>query len=1261
MSPKHSPYDLSVIDQLNKEHPSLAINPYKGLPYYGPNNTILFNGLRRVSGRVYYEGKELGLPAYINARLGQIAQQTDPSMREKAYGTFQQEARALALSMPSINSLRGRVGRYAKAHSVIDISRARKWDEIRGSGKLLGKEDYSEFIQEVASRGGSVAGVGDKIAEGVYGSRNIMKTYFGLGTQEEVRNYATLLDFLPIGRAGGPGEGVSAEVSRTVQGIQIGKGVAAEMLTNAIPSSAGFIPRQNIFNEAHNTSMVVMGEFSSHPSLAGGSFAVRPGSFAGFYTYETKNIAFNPNDLPKGFMDKLVHGSWLSGTDVTTLRAINLEKDADFQALLDQGYTEAEALKQLKNFRPQDQNIVRSVVKEGKQYRLFYGEQKAIEPGRKLSVGLQKGLAAYSPDVLAMANPSSDIVVPWLTKKEVGRQMIPLYEGAALWLMDPKFVTAKERLTNAQRIAEVLNAENIAQGRKSMVRAVGGTVIGQGRFAITPGHVRRVADLLPGDRRAAILNILEGKGEGVQIPMYARVIQQQEHYRTGSFFKAGIQDIAGLGNTGQPLQQRLLAKKIGESPIGNEIRDVIDYIEGRAPIQGETIPPEALKAATSVEMHGDIRGGAGNPLFDPSLPGNRSKRWIADLGGDYEFKVGTKNVKLSQLPVFSLETSRIQAMPGGTIWGNEFERAKINLFRAIATSDQASKGSAIQLAGQGYVDVIGQFAGGKNRVINEEVLKARLSAVRGPMAFLNESQEEIIRKRISRQLFKAGRPQEAVAALKQTGFIAADLRMATTILKQELGRNVGAREAMQIIREGHVVQGGRPPMAPRGYGAGQLVLFDPVLRRHGTFGSKARVAISTGLGSNIHGDLDDDPFNVITEFGGGSDVQAELKNNLKMRQGDYQKARLAAIEKITPTMSPEAYAKAAVGNPMEDVAMALALKGQNTGIAQNAALRVLEGTIARGNIQPGSKYTRDYANKLMTVMSTLGEESISSKNIQGRLDPPDLFNILSDGAVGERAAKLSKVLDPTWLTPFGAEARKTDIARDIIEAYDFTRNSVVRDLQRVNYPGRTTSDVFNALRPDPSKIVPGGISDLFDEAGIIKGVRGVAASNKNYVDAAKEAGPNIGGAVREAVGSYVSGLRQGRGWTSLAIGGAVLAGIGLSMRKPGNITVVSNAQRSGESREDSGRYTKINEPEPVVASRTSHSVRLMPEKSYNVRVKIKEAQRGHNSRFVDLADAMSNRYKRPARANINIRDDSSEQDYAKIFRDEYHRQLRLGS
>jgi hypothetical protein len=193
------------------------------------------------------------------------------------------------------------------------------------------------------------------------------------------------------------------------------------------------------------------------------------------------------------------------------------------------------------------------------------------------------------------------------------------------------------------------------------------------------------------------------------------------------------------------------------------------------------------------------------------------------------------------------------------------------------------------------------------------------------------------------------------------------------------------------------------------------------------------------------------------------------------------------------------------------------------------------------------------------------------------------------------------------------------------------------------YKARSVQDIDRALNiTTPAE---GTIMKDMAGSGALRVAKSIGTSNRILKDAAGK--KSIGGMAQEAFGNFTKGLREGRGWTSIAAGAVILAGVGLGMKKPGNIIV--QAQES--SNEASA---------PVVQPRRQSTSRVVTQGQFDVRIKVRDAQKVDRSKFVDLGQVISGKYKSPSKVQVNLKDDTDDINYKRIFDDAYRRAMVQG-
>jgi hypothetical protein len=148
---------------------------------------------------------------------------------------------------------------------------------------------------------------------------------------------------------------------------------------------------------------------------------------------------------------------------------------------------------------------------------------------------------------------------------------------------------------------------------------------------------------------------------------------------------------------------------------------------------------------------------------------------------------------------------------------------------------------------------------------------------------------------------------------------------------------------------------------------------------------------------------------------------------------------------------------------------------------------------------------------------------------------------------------------------------------------------------------------------------------------------------------------------KEAGVNFLEGLSKGRGWGTVAIGAAALAGFGLAMRKPGNITVIADGNRGPVMAPPGTPPARESRVPAIIASR--HRIRLpvMTDRQYQVKINMRDVRKQEKGLFASLADMVSSKYNPPAsKSQVNFKDDSSDTNYEKIFAHEYRKQMGTG-
>jgi hypothetical protein len=579
---------------------------------------------------------------------------------------------------------------------------------------------------------------------------------------------------------------------------------------------------------------------------------------------------------------------------------------------------------------------------------------------------------------------------------------------------------------------------------------------------------------------------------------------------------------------------------------------------------------------------------------------------------------------------------QMEAMPGsGTVYTGEINKSLIDLLQAkrVGTEEQ------IQSSLQAYLDASAGLSG-KGKAIMEEGLKTRLRGTRGTGHFLSAEQATVIA-----QQFEKG-------SLNHRGIVALTLEQA-----QHIFGKMTQDEYRSRVKAGLYGTLQRYPSLT-GYAPFRVgMLTKKVLKAGPSYGHKGIMG-TADIGSSIEEDLDADMVTALNMENLQEGLMEEAKSvhaKFSAPGALYETSQLKAEAKAMPETLPgeSAWGRAKRLSMAEEpttaeVGKALLQKASGTGRFNTASLRILEGAQQLGYSNAGQLH--DYVAKLSQKGYNAKLRGMSSDILEA-----DVSNIFwGRSTKAERALKLAPLLE--GIVPEGID--KTKIAHQIIESHRVgTKGGIIGDILSLNRP-QTLENIGMALNPAMERAEASAIGSDIAKSGMVNAVNMLGESNASLAEdgltgverSAKEGLSSFGRFAKESFSDFTAGLRQGKGWTSVAIGAAVLAGVGLGLRKPGVMVVKNENPRENEPPAEV----------PTITPRRESKLRLMTENQYDVRVKINEARRQHSSKFVDFVNAISHKYDSQTNASINIRDDSSEQDYQKIFADQYRRSMRQG-
>jgi hypothetical protein len=1117
----------------------------------------------------------------------------------------------------------------------------------------------TDWLESRLQQGYGTSGTASHIMDFKLTQGSIMGLFPGFGLQESLRKYATLGDYVPIGTAQGPGFGAIARGTRT-SAIATGQRGLIQSMTQGIIGDPYSRSRAigSVGAAVRNNAMVVMARYSSDPRLAGGAILAREEAFAGMYKYNVGDIVFNQGNLASVITDdkrraqimgKLASGGGtLSRQEMMSIYSASLTKNADYQALLGEGLSPEQALKRLKKRIPTNYNRIMSVAREGDDTRLFFAGRSKFGAGSKVVVNQRKAIMGFAGGLPTGA----DIVIGHWNKQEVGRNLSRVYEAAEIWLTNARFQqSARKALDNAQLIANIANDEmrigNIRAKAKAISTAQGASIYLPESFKFNQSFIQRITGLLSSAQQAEL-----GKVDPT-IPAYLSALREPNLARSGAIIKYGTGDIAALQMMGQTGYANAIAAKIGASPIAQEYKNVLGYlggaksaVPGAVPISEELISDTIARVTTP----GGTLTGRGNKLFDPSIANEYGVTRMLDLGTKVKVNTGAATREFSQLPILSMAGRQRGLTPGGENYANEVDYAILDLMHARRSGEQM----AIESASQKYINTLGNL-GGKGRALAEQTFKTKLQGTRGTLAMLRPEAEAAIAKR-----FGEG-PGLSYAAVT--------MRQAYEAMGGQMSR---AEIMKQVHGEGIYLPVNRPPGFPQGTGFARLAIIDKELKKSMVnFGYGETVYGSLGMASALGGDEDKDPLAIIGEFATNKELQKQARVARQIEAAKYNLAGAAAgAEVVTPTQGfLEHSLGLASASEMtnREVALGALQKASTTGLVHNIARdRVLEGGLKLAGQRTFEHFTPEYINQMTRATAALSQAGIdikqASKQELSEILGVDPLKAFYSGSAVKRSANITPLLSKYITSEFGKGINVRTVARDIIESMIAGGSGAMTDISAMSRSS-TIDEFVGAAFPAPERITPGGTAQALSAGGVfgrrdvINPVAQAVAKTQGNINAEIAKSASV---AREGVENFVGGLREGRGWTALAVGGAVLAGIGLSMRKPGNITVIANTDRNAQTRPDGSIVKQQEASMPIILPRKENRTHLMTQRQYDVRMKIRDVRKEDRTNVVDLGSLISGKYRSPAKVHVNISDDSRDTNYQQIFTDAYNRQMNLG-
>lgn len=1269
MIPPYARYGAGLANELGRT----------GLPAFRTGGEIAFNSVRRLPGWYFYEGKSMPLATYLTTRYNKIMGMSDIAGREAALADFSNTyARDTLYKLPLAKG-RGIASWLGSQMREYDIQAAETYASLPRDKQW---EYMQNWVQQKVANGYGISASAQHINDFVMTRGTIMGLKPGYGTNaDQIRKFTTLWNQLPVGPEGGlgitaPELGVTPELTRTLM-----YGSTTRKFANAIMySHMGSVEQRMAATSAltkslTTNSIVKMVQMNRDSRLIGGAFAHRPGIFKGLYKYHLGEQFFDIAalrqvgglDTGQAILAKINSGvnTLLSKEDLEAIYAAGSSNLPAYQKLAMQGLPSNKILRKLGISVPRKAYVI-SPAQEGESIRLQYAVPERF--GGKANIGDVKGILEELPGQIASSaiDPGVDIIIKQFDKKEAGRALKFYHDAAVNWLTYHLYQPDKKiALSNATRIAQIM----VRHGGKGTKVLPNGIIRTGSKFTFTPKYIDELTGFLRKQNPNAWAMLMKPKSLGLKGPtgpQYVSALMESPLEAEGKIATYGLADVGAANLIGAKGLSQEIANNIMGQPVAQEYKDIFRYLGGYTPeLPGSQIMTPELIAQSKglIPRQGQLPlNVAQNPVWDWEMETTRGTRWMLPLGTTV--KIG--ETELTHMPIGSMEARGMGLPLSGERWVSNLQRKQLELIQAVG-GPQAD----VQIAASNVAEAWAQLSG-KGHLLADRGLKTKLLGSRGTLGTLNpEAIKEIIQKQFGGEELPYGIWAGTYGDIRGQ-------------YKELTGIRLSNQEIMRRVQEGWYGLANRPPGFPRGSAPVRLAVLTPGIKKKLVrYGGEAKYQlIDAASMAYLHGDKDADPLSIISHWMNNPAIQSELQATRQTQIPEYISALLKESEYTKGTEGGLSYAyklaNIASRESADKLSTALqASQGQTfTGIAYNFAQKVMEGSraLTQGaeNAPAYSRFTEEYGNQLTNLAAQFHETGINLKRQETELanvHPKDIF-------YGPKAQERLSQYIPTDIFDrvFGkgiSQTQKNTIIEDMMLAASKAGTAARPDsmmlgaaLQSIGSGQSKSIAQIAAAYSTPSPfIATNSIGEAFAKAGatgsaIKSGISGAAAQNQSYKLAA------LGGRAKkigiEGVTNFVEGLKQGKGWSSLIIGAGVLAGAGLSLRRPGQIVVVP--PRREQYQAPDGGYRTVNETKtPVIIPRKSIKARVLSEQEYNVRIRLKDIQRQDRNKFVELSNLVHSKYKSSGKSNINISDQSNEPNYQQIFQKEYKKQMMLGS
>jgi hypothetical protein len=630
--------------------------------------------------------------------------------------------------------------------------------------------------------------------------------------------------------------------------------------------------------------------------------------------------------------------------------------------------------------------------------------------------------------------------------------------------------------------------------------------------------------------------------------------------------------------------------------------------------------------------------------------------------------VVTKSGKTTNKILFtSANLKNIRGGAAGTVRSSEQLRIEQAILANIAGTGGNLSQPELQRLVTRYESELETVITGKEGLYNKAILKGRSYGAQGSLGFLSDEAE----RGLLGQFEEGADALGGMVGVTEEQFI--KLRGLNALRKLPAEQRRSAIESM--VRQGEYMISNRNP-SPAGMAVARVGIIDYLSDRTkaGMITYNDQILESAGMGLFKRADIDGDMVRIISGFSRTRSARTSTYDKLakdafvsmlpqyRAARTEAESKMVSAAEKIGSLSSFEEFmgseeVASAAGRTQLDLLDDMLQKKFTTGPAHSLMIGVAEG--ARYN-----KLGDEEANRLTKVARYIYQEGgldIKQQNVVGGA----VSNL--QAAMWDRDLTMGERVNLTRPLLEGINKKHPELGgvddttiTNMFKSYDAGNAQGMIAKSYSKLVGRSKSSLAQPMAfrraPDyamgPAEVVDSTLMGMMRNAGSIQSVGQNIGEKNAAVAAAVEQPRTWEGKASEAidwigkrVSDYGEGLKAGKGWGKLAIGAGVLAGIGLSLRRPPRMDTMEATQESDQ---------------PVVIPRRQRNLSVMTKSQYDVRIKLRDAQRQDNRAFINLSEAIAGKFSQPSNVRMHIRDDSNDVNYDKVFRDAYNQEMRAG-